>query len=97
MIKFLFSPIGKVVWDLLDKPEDWDISDLSYKILHKPSESYFWTGNGGFFFDVRSYEDTDLKILGYFERHIIYYKAKRMLINRSDKIKSDVLKKLTGV
>lgn len=76
--KYILSDVGKVLWDNLNDPEEWEFED--YTMLHIRSRVYLWTNNGGFFFDgYKSWRPESLApSLGLLERHFIYRKAMRL-------------------
>jgi len=66
------TPLGIALNDALDRPEEWLFPD-TYKIIHKPSGMFFWIANGAWFFDCYGTPS-----LGFFERHVLWRKYKRM-------------------
>ncbi len=70
------SRIGLIIWKDLGNIENWQIGMNT--ALHKPSGISFWAGSSGWFFDGYS-DGKDIHILGLFERHILWWKYKRMI------------------
>lgn len=72
----IFSEAGAALWKALDRPEEWEVPS-QYRIVHKPSNTAWWTGNGGFFFDGDDLTATP-SCLGLFERHILWRRARKI-------------------
>lgn len=104
--KFL-SPISKQIWSLLDYPEEWafDNSD-PYYIVHRKTKVALWGCNGRRFLDGHKtlvYLDETKKemfvslapSIGKIDRHILWYKVKKVIKYNSRAINSEMIKLLT--
>lgn len=70
------SPAGKALWDALDRPNEWEITEHTAR--HVPSGTVRRIKGWASFFDGYEYEGTS-KCLGIFERRSLWRKYKRML------------------
>jgi hypothetical protein len=77
-MKRLLSVGGWYLWQTLDDADGWVVKEntATYK-----ERFQMWVGNGAFFFDGRGDEHTP-QFLGYFERHILWRKFKKMKANK---------------
>lgn len=77
--KYILSDVGKVIWEALDTPDDWDFVRSEFTITHKETGICFWVSNGGFFFDghenVIRQPTPPVPEIGLIERHFLYHKA----------------------
>ena len=67
------------LWLALDDPDDWSTDGHTATYRNKLT---MWTGNGSWFFDGRPSDGTG-EFTGYFERHLLWWKYKRMLQNQA--------------
>ena len=67
------------LWLALDDAEGW-VAD-GYTATFRKSIT-MWVGNGSFFFDGRASDGTP-KFTGYLERHLLWWKYKRMTQNQA--------------
>ena len=86
MIERFLSPAGAEIYTALKNAAEWDIDQGNYRIRHNPTGVTLWIANGAWFFDVRvekkSPFDEDVRVLGLFERHILWRRVKRLLSAR---------------
>ena len=71
-MKWFFSNAGYALWKALDHPEHWVVN--SFNAVYKNRIS-LWVANGASHYDVEPGRGT----LGWFERHILWRKHKRMV------------------
>lgn len=98
LFKFCLSPVGKVIYNSFNNPDEWNTEDSDYTITHRKSGIILWIANGAFFFDGYN-EYTG--IFGYFERHIMWSKYKGLRKIRAkqqyEKIEKEIIKKMGKV
>jgi hypothetical protein len=70
---------GKALSKALESPNDWAMSNFGHTITHTPSGCTFWISNGSFFFDGYDEDSGTPKCLGYFERHWLHFKARKII------------------
>ena len=78
-MKWFFGVGSYYLWLALDEPEDW-VAD-GYTATYRKKVT-MWVANGSLFFDGRPSDGTP-KFTGYFERHLLWWKYKRMLQNQT--------------
>jgi hypothetical protein len=74
-MKWFLSSGAWYLWLALDNPEDWEITE--HRAEYKKGLT-MWISNGASFFDGYDAAGTP-KFLGWFERHIVWWKYKRMI------------------
>lgn len=76
ILDILLSPAGKALWLALDDTHNWK-RDKHFTITYKEKFT-FWIANGGSF--LEGHYNNRIKF-GIIERHILYYKIKKLLRN----------------
>ena len=75
---------------------DWSYDD--YWLKNKKSGINLWVGNGRFFLDIASGNDTSPGLIGIFERHLVWHEFKKILRHSKKSLKQkqhdEVIKKL---